>query len=247
MQINERVFLVGGGLTGFGLSHDSDCHVYLIDGGSEAALIDAGAGLGLNDILANIDGHGLNADKISHLLLTHLHADHAGGAAGVKAAIPSITVAAAEDMAPALRQGDEEAIALTHGKRGGYYADDYRFRPCPVALDLIDGQEIVVGQISLRVITTPGHSAGHVCFVMDDGGKRYLLTGDNLFFGGKILLQPVADCSLQSHLASIRKLDGLGVDVFLPGHGAISLRNGQRHIDEALSWMDRCLVPPSFF
>ncbi|MGD9288702.1 MAG: MBL fold metallo-hydrolase, partial [Desulfobacterales bacterium] len=149
MQINERVFLVGGGLTGFGLSHDSDCHVYLIDGGSEAALIDAGAGLGLNDILANIDGHGLNADKISHLLLTHLHADHAGGAAGVKAAIPSITVAAAEDMAPALRQGDEEAIALTHGKRGGYYADDYRFRPCPVALDLIDGQEIAVGQISL--------------------------------------------------------------------------------------------------
>jgi hypothetical protein len=33
----------------------------------------------------------------------------------------------------------------------------------------------------------------------------------------------------------------------LPGHGAFSLRNGQRHIDEALSWMDRCLVPPSFF
>jgi hydroxyacylglutathione hydrolase len=246
MQITDRVFLVGGGLSGFGLSHDSDCHVYLIDGGSQVALIDAGAGLGHGDILANIESHGLNTDKISHLLLTHLHADHSGGAAGLKEAFPGLRVAAAADMAFALRQGDEEAIGLTHGKKGGYYTDDYHFRPCPVDLDLADGQEISVGQVKLKVITTPGHSAGHLCFLMDDNGQRYLFTGDNLFFGGKILLQPVADCNLQDHLDSLRKLDGLGVDVFLPGHGAFSLNQGQRHIDEALAWMDRCLVPPSF-
>lgn len=246
MQITERVYLVGGGLSGFGLSHDSDCHVYLIDGGSRAALIDAGAGLGLEEILAVIQSHGLEKEKISHLLLTHLHADHSGGSAGLRDSIPGLKVCAAQDMAFALRQGDEEAIGLTHGKKGGYYAEDYAFEPCPVDLELTDGQEIAVGEITLRVITTPGHAAGHVCFVMDEGGKRHLFTGDNLFFGGKILLQPVADCNLQDHLDSLRKLEGLGVDVFLPGHGALSLSKGQNHIQEALAWMDRCLVPPSY-
>jgi glyoxylase-like metal-dependent hydrolase (beta-lactamase superfamily II) len=246
MRISDRVFLVGGGSAGFGLSHDSDCHVYLIDGGSEAALIDAGAGLGRDDILANIRGHGLATGKISHLFLTHLHADHSGGAAGLKEKLPGLKGAVAEDMAFALRRGDEEAIGLIQGRQGGYYPDDYRYRPCPVDLELRDGQEIAVGRVVLRVITTPGHSAGHVCFVMDDGGKRHLFTGDNLFFGGRILLQPVPDCHLQDHLASLRKLAGLGVDVFLPGHGAFSLRQGQRHIDEALAWLDRCLVPPSY-
>jgi hydroxyacylglutathione hydrolase len=64
--------------------------------------------------------------------------------------------------------------------------------------------------------------------------------------GGKILLQSVWDCDLQAHLHSIRKLAGLGVDVFLPGHGAFSLRYGQRHVDAAIGWIERCLVPPSF-
>jgi len=246
MQLINRVFLVGGGLSGFGLSHDSDCHVYLIDGGEEAVLIDAGAGLGRDEILANIKNHGIDPDKISLLLLTHLHADHSGGAAGLREVLPDLKVGAAEDMAFALRQGDERAIGLTHGKQGGYYEEGYYFRPCPVDLELIDGQELTVGQVGLRVIATPGHSAGHLCFLMDDGGRRYLFTGDNLFFGGKILLQPVPDCNLQEHLSSLRKLNGLGVDVFLPGHGAFSLSQGQRHIFEALSWMDRCLVPPSY-
>ena len=46
MQLTERVYLVGSGASGFSLTHHSDCHIYLIDGGSESALIDAGTGLG---------------------------------------------------------------------------------------------------------------------------------------------------------------------------------------------------------
>jgi len=246
MHLSGRVYLVGSGLSGFSLSHDSDCHVYLLDGGAELALIDAGAGLGLEGIMARVEALGLDRSKITHLFLTHLHADHAGGAAGLKQALPRLKVAVARETAAILRQGDEKAIHLEMGKKGGYYAPDYRFRPCPVDLELADGQEVRVGEITLKVISTPGHAAGHLCFLMEDQGLRHLFSGDNLFFGGRILLQPVADCSLKDHLASLVKLRGLGIEVFLPGHGSFSLGQGQRHIDLALDWLERCLIPPSF-
>ena len=246
MQLTERVYLVGSGATGFSLTHYSDCHIYLIDGGDELALVDAGTGLGKEEILQHIQGHGFSPDDVHYLFLTHLHADHAGGTAGLRGAMPNVQVLAAKDMAFALREGDEEAIGLVAGKRGGYYEPEYRFEPCPVDVELVDGQEIDVGDVTIKALETPGHSAGHITYVMEDAGRSYMFSGDNLFFGGKILLQPVPDCDLQVHIRSIEKLKDLGVDVFLPGHGCISLKDGQRHIDEALSWPARCLVPPSF-
>jgi hydroxyacylglutathione hydrolase len=53
MRLTPEVHLVGSGDSGFGLTDPFDCHVYLLDGGSEAALVDAGIGTGVDEILAN--------------------------------------------------------------------------------------------------------------------------------------------------------------------------------------------------
>jgi glyoxylase-like metal-dependent hydrolase (beta-lactamase superfamily II) len=246
MKLTDCVYVVGSGSSGFSLTHQADCHIYLIDGGSEQALVDAGVGLGDAQILANIQAHGFALGGVRYLFLTHLHADHAGGAAGLREAIPGLQVLTSKAVSDVLRRGDEKAISLDMGKKGGYYEPDYRFRPCPVDIDLVDGQEIKVGELRVKALDTPGHCAGHLSFTMQDAGRTYLFCGDNLFFGGKILLQNIPDCDLQAHLRSIEKLVGLDVDVFLPAHGSISLQDGQRHIDAAMSWLDRCLVPPSF-
>lgn len=52
MKITDNIFLVGS--SQIGLSHSSDCSVYLIDGGNELALIDAGVGIEIEKIFANI-------------------------------------------------------------------------------------------------------------------------------------------------------------------------------------------------
>ena len=44
MRLTPDVCLVGGGMFGFGLTSPGDCHVYLLDGGDELVLIDAGIG-----------------------------------------------------------------------------------------------------------------------------------------------------------------------------------------------------------
>ena len=246
MQITEKIYLVGGGSNGFGLSFASDCHIYLIDGGSELALIDAGAGPGRSDVLDQVRSHGFTPEDIRYLFLTHLHADHAGGAAGLREVLPNLRVLVSKDVASMLVEGDEKGISLGLGKQAGYYEPDYRFEPCPVDVELGDLQTIAVGDLEIRSIDTPGHCAGHLCFTIDEGGRTVLLSGDNLFAGGKILLQSIADCDLQAHLRSIERLADLGVDVFLPGHGSISLSDGHAHIDQALGWIARVLVPPSF-
>ena len=246
MQLTRRVYLVGSGATGFSLTHPTDCHVYLIDGGTELALVDAGTGLGADEIVANIRAHGFDPAAVRHLLLTHLHADHAGGAASLRQRLPNLQVMASAVGADWLRRGDEQAISLDRGKQGGFYAPEYRFEACPVATDLTDGQVVTVGELAIEVLDVPGHSQGHVAFLMRDAGLTYLFAGDLLFFGGRIHLQSIWDCDLQAHLRSLQRLAGLAVDVFLPGHGAFSLRDGQRHIDAANRWIERCLVPPGF-
>ncbi len=247
MQLTQRVYLVGSGSNGFNLSHENDSHVYLINGSSEMALIDAGVGTGIPKILENIRSDGLDPARIRALLLTHVHADHAGGAAGWREALPGLRVMVSRDVARVVREGDEKAICLDLGKKAGYYAPDYVFQPCPVDVELKDSDGIQIGELRLRVLETPGHSAGHLAFVMEDGGRTDLFSGDTLFFGGKILLQNIWDCDLQAHIKTLYKLAALPVDVFLPGHQIFCLANGWQQFKIATDLLDRGLIPPSIF
>ena len=57
VRITDEVYLVGGGVANaFGLSNDPDCHIYLVDGGDELALIDCGMATGdsMERILGNV-------------------------------------------------------------------------------------------------------------------------------------------------------------------------------------------------
>lgn len=245
MQLDQRVYLVGSGATGISISDPSDCHIYLVNGGSELALIDAGTGLGTDQVLDNIREEGFNPRDIRYLFLTHFHADHIGGAASLHRAIPGLTVLASKVGADWVRTGDEVKCSLDMGKKGGYYAPSYRLEPCPVGVELVDEQVIQVGEVTIKAYDAPGHSSGHLVFVMTDRKLSYLFSGDALFFGGKILLQSIWDCDLQEHMKSIRRMADLKVDVFLPGHDCFSMRDGHRHIEMAIGWLERCLTPPS--
>ncbi|MBI3764210.1 MAG: MBL fold metallo-hydrolase [Chloroflexi bacterium] len=246
MKLADRIYLVGSGIQGFGLTDDYDCHVYLIDGGDELAVVDAGAGLGVPQIVQNIREHGFEPGRVRHLLLTHAHGDHAGGAARMRAALGGPRVYIHADCAPFLREGDERAISLTDARRAGAYPNDYHFEPCGVDVELREGQAVTVGDLQLETIATPGHSRGHVSYRMKHDGRTILFGGDLVFFGGKILLQNTWDCDLRAHLDSLIKLRGAAIDVLLPGHLTFSLKNGQRHIDAALKIVDGLLVPPNF-
>ena len=155
------------------------------------------------------------------------HGDHGGGTARMSAAIgnrPKVYLH--KDSADFLREGDEEAINLPFARDIGVYPPEYRFEPCPVDVELEEGQRLKVGDLELEVLDTPGHCLGHAGFVMRHNGLTYFFGGDLVFFGGRVLLQNIYDCDLRAYAASLTKVADLGVDVFLPGHISISLKAG---------------------
>lgn len=243
MRLSSRVHLVGSGAMGFDLTDPFDCHVYLIDGGDELALVDAGAGMGAEAILANVRAAKLDPARIRHLILTHGHGDHAGGAPKLRRLLHEPLVYASAISAPALRNADEKALSLDVAKRAGIYPDDYTLEPCPIDVELEEAATIHVGDLTLAVLETPGHCDGHISLLLEDGGRRTLFAGDTIFFGGRILLQNTYDCRLDLHISSLRRLRGTGISALLPGHLTLSLRDGERHIERANQVLDRLLIP----
>src|SRR5713101_1492238 len=132
MRLIRNVYVVGGGRTGFGLSGILDCHVYLLDGGTELALVDVGLGMGkdFDAILENIRADGLEPKAIRKIILTHYHCDHIGAAREAQQRLDA-EVIASRLAAPAIRNGDEKAVALDAAKAAGFYPADYKLPPCP--------------------------------------------------------------------------------------------------------------------
>jgi hydroxyacylglutathione hydrolase len=243
VQLAERIHLVGSGSFGFDLTDPYDCHIYLVDGGGELGLVDVGAGMGAIDVLENVRLDGFDPGRISHIVCTHAHGDHAGGAARMRSLLPHASLSVSRDVADLVRAGDERGASIDVARAAGIYPVDYRLEPCAVDGELVDGDRIVLGDVVLECIDTPGHARGHVSFILDYDGRRSLFGGDAVFYGGRILLQSTHDCSLQETIATLRKLRGLAIDALLPGHLAFSLTYGQRHIETANRVLDRLLVP----
>jgi glyoxylase-like metal-dependent hydrolase (beta-lactamase superfamily II) len=79
---------------------------------------------------------------------------------------------------------------------------------------LADGEVIDAAGLSIKVMTTPGHTADSVSFILDDA----VLTADTVLGRGTTVID-TEDGSLADYMESLRRLRGLGNRAVLPGHG----------------------------
>lgn len=246
MKLTQDLYVVGGGRFGFGLSGELDCHVYVLDGGSELALIDPGLGLkgDFDTILQNIRDDGLDPARITKMILTHYHCDHIGAAAEAEQRLNPEVYASAL-AAPVIRSGDEKAVALDVAKAAGFYPQDFHLPPCPVHQELREGDVVRVGNLALATHETPGHCDGHLSFYMTGGDRNYLLGADLVFWGGRILLQNIHDCRIDAYASSVLKVADLDFDALIPGHLQICLKYGKQHVTRAAEAFQQLGVPPN--
>ncbi len=242
MRLTEDVYLVGGGDYGFNLTHRLDCHTYVIDAGDELVMVDAGFGPGQDEILAHMRADGLDPSRVSRIVITHYHADHVGGAAGLVAATGAELWAPVE-AADTIRTADADRIGLTWAQSFGFYPKDYTWEACEVAHAFDDGERIPAGGLTLEAHSTPGHCDGHYVLRLEGRDRSYLFASDLVFWGGAIILQNVPDANLQLYAASMNKAAALEFDALLPGHHMISLRNGHRHVEAAAADFNRIGLP----
>jgi len=246
MRIEPNLYLVGSGQLGFDLTDLYDCNMYLFDTGDISVLFDSGAGMDVDQILDICRQDGLDLSQINHLFLTHAHTDHGGGAAPLRDRL-DLTIYASGSTAKIVTTGDEAAISLDIARAGGMYPADYIYRACPVDHILEDGGVVEIGPLKIELIFTPGHSHDHHCYLVTDArsNKHYLVGGDAIFFGGKVIWQNTYDCNVPQTNASIQRLANYNFEALLPGHLNFSLKNGKRHIETACAIIDTLACPPS--
>ena len=122
-------------------------------------------------IVAEIKAAGLDPGNIGKIFITHLHLDHAGGAAELQE-LCGAEIVASQDVAGWLETGDEEAASLVAARQTGMYPLENRLRPVASASAVADSDVINVGSLTVKVVKADGHSRGHLAFLVDDCANR---------------------------------------------------------------------------
>ncbi len=188
----------------------SNCYMLVSEG--EGAIIDPSAPLSAFNLPDGI--------KVKKILLTHGHFDH----------ILELDSYISKDTEVYISAKDAFMLKDPMGNASALFG----FPPItsaanPILLD--DGDLIEFGDIAIKVLGTPGHTEGSVCYIADN----VMFSGDTLFADG------IGRCDLiggnyRTMQLSLKKLAGLDLDCKVyPGHGELTSLKKEKKYNYELS------------
>jgi glyoxylase-like metal-dependent hydrolase (beta-lactamase superfamily II) len=200
-KITGEIDQVGGG----NLTAPEDAASYLVHSDDRAVLVDAGCGTSQAQLFQNIEACGVPLDRIEHLLITHCHFDHTGGAQAVRDRT-GCKIVAHEKEARFLEEGDQR---VTAAKWYGAF-----LKPFQVDIKLKgERRDLWVGKKRIEALHVPGHSPGSLVYVTESEGLKILFGQD---------VHGPLDASLLSnrddYRRSLKLLLSLQADVLCEGH-----------------------------
>ncbi len=189
-----------------------NCTILMCETTREAAVVDPGGEV--DRIIAQLEALQATPTKI---LLTHAHIDHAGGTADLARRL-QLPIEGPHEGDLFWIEGLPKQSAMFGFPNVEVFTPD-RW--------LVDGDSVTIGETTLQVLHTPGHTPGHVVFYSPE--DRLALVGDVLF-SGSIGRTDFPQGNHQQLIESIRgKLFPLGDDIeFICGHGPNSTFGEER-------------------
>ena len=202
------------GVPGFGA-------IYLIDD-EEKALLETGTSNDARTILDAVRGFGLRPADIDHVIVSHIHLDHAGGAGFLVKEMPNATVYVhGRGLKHLVDPG--KLVASATAALGDMASEFGTMTPIPPDRlhAVTDGERLDLGGRILRFLDSPGH-APHELTVFDEK-NRSVYTGDaaGLYFPRDEILIPIAPApafDLEDNLATFRRLLDLRPRALLFSH-----------------------------
>lgn len=151
---------------------------FLIIGPREAALVEAGPASTIDALREAMAAHGVAPCDVRHVLVTHIHLDHAGAAGWL--AEHGATIHVHEFGAPHLVDPSKllASAELIYGDEMQRLWGTMRPVPPSQVQPLCDGDVVTVAGLELHAIATPGHAKHHHAFETEHGGERVCFTGD---------------------------------------------------------------------
>lgn len=201
VELDDGIFLIPGRPTG-------GCNVFVVKGQHKTILIDVGLPDDYHYLCSSLTQIGLCIDEIDMVLITHEHIDHVG----CLPQLPKRIVVAAHE-----RAANKFALGDQFSTMGGTF-NTGAFSP-HIDVHLTDGAVVDLGGLQLRVIYSPGHCSGAVCFY--EARRGILFTGDTVYAGG-ILGGIFASGYVSDYIGSLRRLREFRLVKMYPGHGNMS-------------------------
>src|SRR5258706_12146009 len=219
---------------------------YLIRHGDAVVLIESRPGSTLSALQAGLAQEGLSASDVTHVLLTHIHLDHAGAAGWLAANAQGLEVYVHPIGAPHMLNPEKLIASATR-----IYGDRMEtlwgeFLPVPQSQLKVanDAEEIVIGDLRFVPINTPGHAEHHYVYLFEDiafcgdvGGVRIP--------GYQYLRVPMPppELHIERWHASIARLRKEKFARIAPTHFGIfedvdwQLRQVEKELDSAARWL----------
>ena len=188
-------------------------NIYLIDGGTEFALIDIGQDDTLDEVIELIRGMDFPLSHCKMILATHADADHVQGLAKARSRLKTKTAAHPRAVA-AIEAGDAvETYASISAQNF-----NIPMPPCKIDVKLDERDEVRVGNKTVQVWHTPGHTPGQLSFKLDN----LLISGDNIYRDGCVgVIDAHHGSSIPEFLKSLTRILNDDAEFLLPSHGPV--------------------------
>jgi glyoxylase-like metal-dependent hydrolase (beta-lactamase superfamily II) len=239
-------------------------NIYYIDG-KTPALIDAGLGdlKSIEIISQKLKEINKDIKDISIIINTHEHIEHFGGDKKLRE-ISGAKIIASSIAAPIIENSQKINRHLKNylkhfepdlaNELNESLDDDLKIDESKVDVLVNDGDIIDTGSVKLKVISTPGHTPGHIC--LHNKSNKILFSGDHIIsrrstFVGydyrEIISHRIVDVfnvkykepdNLSLYMESIKKLQSLDLNVILPAHGD-PITDPHKKLDQEIKKKDR--------
>jgi glyoxylase-like metal-dependent hydrolase (beta-lactamase superfamily II) len=199
----------------------------LVQGPGSVAIVDPGPTTCLATLEQGLQAHGIRWDDVRHVMLTHIHLDHAGATGTIVREHPHVTVLVHERGAKHIidpRRLIDSATRL-YGADMERLWGEFAAVPASHVVALSGGERVEAGGRTFDVAYTPGHASHHVSYLDASSGVAFVGDVAGVCTNGGYVLPPTPppDIDLEAwHTSVDRILEWSPSTLFLTHFGAVT-------------------------
>ena len=183
----------------------------VISGGGELAIVDPGPTPCLGTLELGLQSLGLRLDDLTHILLTHIHLDHAAATGTIVRRVPRVKVLVHERGAPHMADPSRLVASATrlYGDRMERLWGEFAPVPRASLTALAGGERLHVAGRTFEVVYTPGHASHHVSYFDASSGVAFVGDTAGVQIDGGYLLPPTPppDIDIELWRTSVARIE----------------------------------------